>query len=87
MFFKHRHRPSHIAQDDFLRCAYNDDAVRFESLTFKEVLDRELRVMDLTAITMCMDNDLPINVVDVLTQGNLARVVAGEPIGTTVTAS
>ena len=67
--------------------AKHDDAVRFESLTFREVLKRELRVMDLTAITMCMDNDLPICVFDVLQQGNLARVVGGEPIGTTVSAS
>ena len=62
------------------------DAVRFTRLTYREVLDKNLRVMDLTAITMCMDNDLPICVFDVMTPGNLLKVVAGEPIGTTVTA-
>ena len=61
-------------------------AKRFERLTYREVLDKNLRVMDLTAITMCMDNDMPICVFDVLTPGNLERVVAGEAIGTTVTA-
>jgi len=61
-------------------------AQRFERLTYREVLDKNLRVMDLTAITMCMDNNMPINVFDVLTPGNLERVVAGEAIGTTVTA-
>lgn len=61
-------------------------AKRFERLTYREVLDKNLRVMDLTAITMCMDNNMPINVFDVLTPGNLERVVAGEAIGTTVTA-
>jgi uridylate kinase len=66
--------------------ARNPDAKRFESLTFREVIDRDLRVMDLTAITMCMDNGLPIKVFDVLTDGNLKRVVEGDPIGTLVTA-
>ena len=66
--------------------AKNPDAKRYESLTFREVIDQDLRVMDLTAITMCMDNGLPIKVFDVLTSGNLKRVVLGEPIGTLVTA-
>jgi uridylate kinase len=61
-------------------------AKRFDRLTYREVLDRNLRVMDLTAITMCLDNNMPICVFDVLTAGNLQRVVAGEQIGTTVTA-
>jgi len=62
-------------------------ARRFEALSYREVIDRDLRVMDMTAITMCMDHRLPIRVFDVLTPGNLARVVAGEPIGTLVSAS
>jgi uridylate kinase len=62
------------------------DAQRFEHLTYRQVFDKKLKVMDMTAITMCMDNDLPINVFDVLTPGNLARVIAGDPIGTTITA-
>jgi len=59
-------------------------ASRFETLTFRDALARNLKVMDLTAITMCMDNDLPIHVFDVMTQGNLERVVQGEEIGTRV---
>jgi uridylate kinase len=62
----------------------NPDATRFEKLTFKEVLDRDLRVMDLTAITFCKDNGLPILVFDVMTPGNVRRALAGEPIGTLV---
>jgi len=60
------------------------DATRFERLSYAEVLEKNLRVMDLTAITMCMDNALPICVFDVFKEGNLGRVVAGESIGTTV---
>lgn len=59
-------------------------AKRFERLAFREVIDRRLEVMDLTAITMCLDHRLPIVVFDVFRPGNLKRVVAGEPIGTTV---
>jgi uridylate kinase len=59
-------------------------ARRFERLTCREVIDRNLGVMDLTAITMCLDNKLPIVVFDVFRSGNLKRVVAGEPVGTTV---
>ena len=65
----------------------NPDAKRYEHLTYRQVIEQDLRVMDMTAITMCMDNDLPIKVFDVLKQGNLARVVAGDPIGTLVTKS
>lgn len=61
-------------------------ATRYEHLTYREVLEKNLRVMDLTAITMCMDNRMPIHVFDVLTEGNLERVVRGEVLGTTVTA-
>jgi uridylate kinase len=63
----------------------NPAAKRYEHLTYREVFEKDLRVMDLTAITMCMDHDLPIHVFDVLTEGNLERVVAGEDLGTTVT--
>jgi uridylate kinase len=64
----------------------NKHAKRFERLSYRDVIDRRLAVMDLTAITMCMDHDLPIRVFDVMTPGNLARVVAGEEIGTLVAA-
>jgi uridylate kinase len=61
-------------------------AKRFERLSYRDVIDRGLGVMDLTAITMCMDNKLPIVVFDVFANGNLKRVVAGEKIGTLVAA-
>jgi uridylate kinase len=64
----------------------NAGAKRFDRLSYNEVIERRLGVMDLTAITMCMDHDLPIRVFDVMTAGNLARVVAGEDIGTLVDA-
>jgi uridylate kinase len=59
-------------------------ATRFDEITFKEVLERDLRVMDLTAITFCKDNNLPILVFDVMTPGNLRRALGGEPLGTLV---
>ncbi|HCH61701.1 MAG TPA: UMP kinase [Deltaproteobacteria bacterium] len=61
------------------------DAKRFESLSYLEVLNRGLRVMDATAVSLCMDNDLPIVVFDLNVPGNVARVVCGEPIGTHLT--
>ncbi|HEX5012491.1 MAG TPA: UMP kinase [Planctomycetota bacterium] len=61
-------------------------AKRFAKLTHREVIERGLGVMDLTAITMCMDNQLPIVVFDVFKNGNLKRVVAGETVGTLVAA-
>jgi uridylate kinase len=64
----------------------NADAVRFDKLTYREVIEKDLQVMDLTAITMCKDNGLPVRVFDVLTRGNLEKVVAGEEIGTLVSA-
>jgi uridylate kinase len=60
------------------------DARRFERLSYREVMERGLGVMDMTAITMCMDNHLPIAVFDVLQGGNLKRIVSGEPIGTVI---
>ncbi len=59
-------------------------ATRFEEITFKEVLDLDLRVMDLTAITFCKDNSLPVVVFDVMTPGNVRKALSGEPIGTLV---
>lgn len=64
--------------------AEHRDAVRFERLSYLQVLSRGLRVMDATAISLCMDNSLPIVVFDVLEEGNIRRVVEGEPIGTLV---
>lgn len=59
-------------------------AKRFDRLTYLEVLQRGLQVMDSTSISMCMDNKLPIIVFNVFEKGNLRRVVMGEPIGTMV---
>ena len=65
---------------------HNADAVRFDSLTYGEVLARGLRVADSTAISLCMENSLPIVVFNLLVEGNIARAVRGEKIGTTITA-
>jgi len=59
-------------------------AKRFTRLTYLDVLKKNLRVMDATAISLCMDNKLPIIVFDLFKKGNLKRVVCGENIGTTV---
>ena len=59
----------------------------YKELTFMEVLQKELKVMDAAAISLCMDNKLPIIVFDVGTEGNLKKVVVGESIGTIVRAN
>ena len=59
-------------------------AVKFDRITFDEVLARRLKVMDQTAFTLCRENRLPIVVFDMDTPGNLARVLSGEAIGTLV---
>ncbi|HEY2429041.1 MAG TPA: UMP kinase [Acidimicrobiales bacterium] len=59
-------------------------AEKLDKVSFSEVIARELRVMDLTAITLCKENNLPICVFDVMAPGNIARALAGEPIGTLV---
>jgi uridylate kinase len=65
----------------------NPDASRFESIDFLDVLNRGLRVMDATAISLCMDNELPIVVFELLEPGNIQRVVEGEAVGTLVSTS
>jgi len=62
----------------------HEGAHKFEELTYIEVLNRELKVMDATAISLCMDNQLPIIVFNIMEKGNIKRVVSGEPIGTLV---
>ncbi|WP_432822567.1 UMP kinase [Trichloromonas sp.] len=64
--------------------AKDKDAVKFLSLTYLDVLKMGLQVMDATATSLCMDNNLPIVVFDLTRQGNIKRVVLGEPIGTIV---
>ena len=69
---------------------YNTDpekdknAVKFDTITFKDVLTKGLKVMDMTAFTLSEENKLPIIVFDMNTQGNLLKLVSGEPIGTIV---
>ena len=60
------------------------DAVRYDHLSFMKVLRDRLRVMDSTAISMCMDNNLPIIVFNLKKQGNIRKVVTGEKVGTLV---
>jgi uridylate kinase len=60
-------------------------AVRYARLTFDRVLDERLNVMDQTAIVMCRDNNLPLQVFNLHNAGDLLRIVAGEDIGTVVT--
>jgi len=62
----------------------HEGANKFEELSYIEVLNRELKVMDSTAISLCMDNNLPIIVFNLMEKGNIKRVVSGEPIGTLV---
>lgn len=62
----------------------NPDAVKFDELTYIDVLNRGLQVMDSTATSLCMDNGLPIYVFNMLQEGNIARVLAGEHVGTIV---
>jgi uridylate kinase len=62
----------------------NPNASKFDRISYSEVLARGLKVADATAFTLCMDNDLPIIVFDLLVVGNIGRAVRGETIGTVV---
>lgn len=62
----------------------NPDAVMFESLTYLDVLQKQLKVMDSTAITLAMDNELPVIVFNLFAGGNIKKVVQGDDVGTTV---
>ena len=62
----------------------NPDATRYDKITYIDVINQGLKIMDSTAITFCRDNKLPIVVFDVLKPGNIHRVLIGEPIGTLV---
>ena len=63
----------------------DETATKFSNLTFKDVYDKGLKVMDMTAFTLSEENDLPIVVFDMNTPGNLKKIVAGEDVGTIVT--
>ena len=60
------------------------DAKKFDTLSFKDVIEKELRVMDLTAVTLCKENNLPIIVFDIKSKNGLVDIVNSVPIGTTV---
>lgn len=61
------------------------DAVKYETLTFQEAYEKNLNIMDMTAFTLCRENNLPVIVFDMNKKGNLMRVVKGEQAGTTIT--
>jgi uridylate kinase len=61
-------------------------ATKYDDISYLTVLERQLKVMDTTAISLCMDNKLPIVVFNLRTAGNVRRVIMGEPVGTTVRA-
>ncbi len=61
-------------------------ATRYDRISYLQVLEQGLKVMDATAISLCMDNRLPIVVFNLRTPGNIKRAITGEPIGSLVTA-
>ena len=63
----------------------NPDARRFGNLDYMDALNRRLGVMDTTALSMCMDNELPIVVFDIFRPGSMGRILCGEPVGTLIT--
>ncbi len=62
----------------------NDDAKRFNNISYMDVLNRGLNIMDATATSLCMDNDVPMIVFDLTRRGNIQRALRGEDVGTTV---
>ena len=64
--------------------AKNDDAIKFDNLSYSKVIHDNLRVMDLTAITLCQENNIPIKVFNIKSSGHLYEIVMGSNIGTTI---
>ena len=64
--------------------AKNPNAVKFDKISYLEVLTKELQVMDAAAISLCKDNEMPLLVFDMTTPGNISRILKGEPVGTLV---
>jgi uridylate kinase len=62
----------------------NPNAKKFETISFQDCISKNLKVMDMTAFTLCMENKLPIIVFDMNQPGNLMKIVQGEPVGTLV---
>jgi len=89
-------RAAEIGADVFLKGTrvdgvYSDDpeknpkAIRYTKITFNEVYEKGLKVMDLTAFTLCKENNIPVIVFDMNTKGNLNRVLTDKKIGTLIT--
>ena len=64
--------------------AKNNDAIKFDSLSYSKVIQDNLRVMDMTAITLCQENNIPIKVFNIKSSGHLYEIVMGSNIGTTI---
>jgi uridylate kinase len=64
---------------------HNPDAKLFGNLDYLDALNRRLQVMDSTAVTLCMDNNLPIIVFNIFNQDSISRILSGEPVGTIIT--
>ena len=64
--------------------AKNDDAIKFDNLSYSKVIQDNLRVMDMTAITLCQENNIPIKVFNIKSPGHLYEIVMGSNIGTTI---
>lgn len=62
----------------------NPDAKLYRTLSYMDVLNKGLRVMDATAVSLCMEKKMPISVFDIFTEGNLERLLAGEQVGTRI---
>ena len=62
----------------------NSDALKFDQITFQDILEQNIRVMDLTAITLCKENNLPIRIFNINNNGDLKKIVLGSNIGTIV---
>ena len=63
----------------------NSNAIKFDTLTFDQAYDKQLKIMDMTAFTLCKENEIPVVVFDMNNSGNLKKVILGEKIGTLVT--
>ena len=63
----------------------NSNALKFDTLTFDQAYDKQLKIMDMTAFTLCKENEIPVVVFDMNNSGNLKKVILGDKIGTLVT--
>ena len=62
----------------------NPDAIKFEHITYSDALNKRLKVLDSTAISLCMENDMPILVLNLWQEGSLQRAMLGEAVGTII---